>query len=152
MQQPLRLLRLVAEHGRGRSDASRISDFSRSLSGLGTRVVAFSGRPLLRPDVFAVADLFLERSLKLELLTSGVLLARHAGEVASRFTRVTLSLDATTSDLYKKVRGIEALAAVESGIARLRRRRPRFPLPPARRYKANFRELPRLVRRAASSD
>ena len=112
--------------------------------------MAFSGgEPLLRPDVFAVADLFLERSLKLELLTSGVLLARHSREVASRFTRVTLSLDATTSDLYKKVRGIDALSAVESGIARLRDRAPSIPITArATLHKANFRELPRLVRKA----
>jgi MoaA/NifB/PqqE/SkfB family radical SAM enzyme len=127
-----------------------ISDFCRSLSGLGTRVVAFSGgEPLLRPDVFAVADLFLDQSLKLELLTSGVLLARHAGEVASRFTRVTLSLDATTSDLYKKVRGVDALAVVESGIARLREAASSIPITArATLHKANFRELPRLVGRA----
>jgi MoaA/NifB/PqqE/SkfB family radical SAM enzyme len=127
-----------------------IAILSRSLPGLGTRVVAFSGgEPLLRPDVMAVADLFLEQSLKLELLTSGVLLTRHARDVASRFARVTLSLDATTSDLYKKVRGIDALAAVESGISRLREAAPSLPITArATLHKANFRELPRLVRRA----
>jgi MoaA/NifB/PqqE/SkfB family radical SAM enzyme len=112
--------------------------------------VAFSGgEPLLRPDVFAVADLFLERSIRLELLTSGLLLARHAPEVASRFARVTLSLDATTADLYEKVRGVDALAVVESGIARLRAAGPSVPIfARATLHRANFRELPRLVRRA----
>jgi MoaA/NifB/PqqE/SkfB family radical SAM enzyme len=127
-----------------------IATFSRSLEGLGTRVVAFSGgEPLLRADVFAVADLFLGRSVALELLTSGVLLARHAQDVASRFRRVTVSLDATTGDLYKKVRGVDALAAVESGIARLREAAPSIPVTArATLHKENFRELPRLVRRA----
>ncbi len=127
-----------------------IADFSRVLPELGTRVVVFSGgEPLLRPDVFAIADRFLERSLELELLTSGVLLARHAREVASRFTRVTVSLDAATADLYKKVRGINALAAVQSGIARLRDAKPSIPITArATLHKANFRELPRLVRKA----
>jgi MoaA/NifB/PqqE/SkfB family radical SAM enzyme len=96
-----------------------------------------------------VADLFLERALRLELLTSGLLLARHAPAVASRFTRVTISLDATTGDLYQKVRGVDALAAVESGIARLREASPPVPVfARATLHKANFRELPRLVRRA----
>ena len=127
-----------------------IAAFSRSLEGLGTRVVAFSGgEPLLRADVFAVADLFLGRSVELELLTSGVLLARHAKDVASRFRRVTVSLDATTGDLYRKVRGIDALATVESGIARLREAAPSIPVTArATLHKENFRELPRLVRRA----
>jgi len=127
-----------------------IFGFCRSLSGLGTRVVVFSGgEPLLRPDLFAVADLFVARSLSLELLTSGVLLARRAREVASRFTRVTLSLDATSAELYEKVRGIDALAAVESGIARLREAAPSLPITArATLHKENFRELPRLVQRA----
>jgi MoaA/NifB/PqqE/SkfB family radical SAM enzyme len=127
-----------------------ISEVSRSLSGLGTRVVAFSGgEPLLRPDVFAVADLFLERSLRLELLTSGLLLARYAPQIASRFARVTLSLDATTNELYKKVRGVDGLAAVESGIARLREAGASVPIiARATLHKANFRELPRLIRMA----
>ncbi len=126
-----------------------ISVFARSLPGLGTRVVAFSGgEPLLRPDVFAVADLF-DPSSKLELLTSGVLLARHAREVASRFARVTISLDATNASLYKGVRGIDALSAVESGIARLREEAPSIPVTArATLHKANFRELPGLVRKA----
>ncbi len=127
-----------------------ISAFTSSLPGLGTRVVAFSGgEPLLRPDLFAVADLFLARGLKLELLTSGVSLARHAREVAPRFARVTLSLDATTRGLYEKVRGIDALAAVESGIARLREEAPSIPITArATLHKANFRELEHLIRRA----
>jgi Fe-coproporphyrin III synthase len=127
-----------------------ISAFSRSLCRLGTRVVAFSGgEPLVRPDVFAVADVFLNQSLRLELLTSGVLLARQAREVASRFARVTVSLDATSAELYKTVRGIDALAAVESGIARLREAAPAIPITArATLHKENFRELPRLVRRA----
>jgi MoaA/NifB/PqqE/SkfB family radical SAM enzyme len=136
--------------GEGDLSLEEVSALSHSLPGLGTRVVAFSGgEPLLRPDVFAVADLFVEQSLKLELLTSGVLLARHAREVASRFARVTLSLDATTRDLYEKVRGIDALALVESGIVRLRERAPSIPITArATLHKLNFRELPRIVRRA----
>jgi MoaA/NifB/PqqE/SkfB family radical SAM enzyme len=129
---------------------AEISAFCGSLSRLRTRVVAFSGgEPLLRPDLFAVADLFVDRKVKLELLTSGVLLARHAREVASRFARVTLSLDATTRDLYQRVRGIDALAALESGIGRLREAAPSIPVTArATLHKANFRELPRLVRGA----
>jgi MoaA/NifB/PqqE/SkfB family radical SAM enzyme len=136
----------------GKDDLSleEIAAFSRVLPELGTRVVVFSGgEPLLRSDVFAVADRFRELSLELELLTSGVLLARHAREVASRFARVTVSLDAPAAELYKEVRGIDALAAVESGVARLHEVAPSLPVTArATLHKANFRELPRLVRRA----
>jgi MoaA/NifB/PqqE/SkfB family radical SAM enzyme len=127
-----------------------IRDFSRSLPGLGTRVVAFSGgEPLLRPEVFAIADLFLAQSVRLELLTSGLLLGRRAREVASRFSRVTLSLDASTSALYQIVRGVDGLAVLESGIARLREAEPSIPITArATLHKRNFRELPGLVRKA----
>jgi Fe-coproporphyrin III synthase len=126
-----------------------IAVFARSLPSLGTGTVAFSGgEPLLRPDVFAVADLF-DRAIRLELLTSGVLLARHAREVASRFARVTLSLDATGAELYRKVRGIDALSVVEEGIARLREASPSIPITArATLHKMNFRELPGLARKA----
>jgi MoaA/NifB/PqqE/SkfB family radical SAM enzyme len=126
-----------------------ISVFARLLPDLGTRVVAFSGgEPLSRADLFAVADLF-DRSIRLELLTSGVLLARHAREVASRFGRVTVSLDATGAELYRKVRGIDALSAVESGIAKLKEAKPSIPISArATLHKANFRELPALAGKA----
>ncbi len=126
-----------------------IAVFARSLPGLGTGTVAFSGgEPLLRADVFDVADLF-DPAIRLELLTSGVLLARHAREVASRFARVTVSLDATSAGLYKKVRGIDALSVVEEGIARLRKAAPSIPITArATLHKSNFRELPGLVRKA----
>src|SRR5204863_9568277 len=52
-----------------------IADVARALPGLGTRMVVFSGgEPLLRPEVFAAAELFRAQRLTLHLLTSGVLL------------------------------------------------------------------------------
>jgi MoaA/NifB/PqqE/SkfB family radical SAM enzyme len=127
-----------------------ISTLTRSLDGLGTRVVGFSGgEPLLREDVFEIARRFRERGVSLHLLTSGVLLYRHARDVASSFRRVTISLDATTGPLYRKVRGVDALATVEDGIARLRAEAPSLPLAArATLSKANFRELPSLVDKA----
>ncbi|MGH9321079.1 MAG: radical SAM protein, partial [Vicinamibacteria bacterium] len=127
-----------------------IRELSRSLPGLGTRTVAFSGgEPLLRPDFFDVADLFALESMKLELLTSGVLLQRHAKEVARRFTRVTVSLDATERDRYRRVRGIDALSTVEAGIASLRGEAPTLGITArATLHKENFRELSALVRKA----
>ena len=60
-----------------------IEGVSRELPALGTRVVAFSGgEPLLRRDLFAIAASFRARGARLELLTSGVLLAKKARERA----------------------------------------------------------------------
>lgn len=127
-----------------------ISVVARSLPGLGTRLVAFSGgEPLLREDVFEIVRVFREHQVVLQLFTSGVLLHRHARNVARSFTRVTLSLDATTGSLYRSVRGVDALETVEAGVARLRAEAPSLPITArATLHKTNFRELPSLVEKA----
>jgi Fe-coproporphyrin III synthase len=124
-----------------------IDRLTRSLPALGTRMVAFSGgEPLVRSDVFAIADLFRRQGVGLELLTSGVLLSRVAADVAAAFARVTISLDATSAEGYHAVRGIAALDAVESGVARLRAIAPRLPITArATLHAANYREMPLLV-------
>jgi Fe-coproporphyrin III synthase len=127
-----------------------IGKVAAALPSLGTRVVAFSGgEPLLRPDVFEAASMFRARGMTLQLLTSGVLLERSAERVAEHFSRVFVSLDAATDALYEDVRGINALATVGRGIARLRRVAPSVPvMARATLHRANFRELPRLIEHA----
>ncbi|HJZ78382.1 MAG TPA: radical SAM protein [Vicinamibacterales bacterium] len=124
-----------------------IRGLARALPPLGTRVVVFSGgEPLLRPEVFDAADAFLARDITLHLLTSGVLLERFADRVGRRFSRVCVSLDATTEALYEQIRGVNALGTVARGVARLRREAPGVPITGrATLHRANFRELPRLI-------
>jgi len=124
-----------------------IGALASSLPALGTRMVVFSGgEPLLRPEVFDAARLFRARGMTLHLLTSGVLLERFAERVAEQFDRVIVSLDAASASLYEQIRGVDALAIVGRGIARLQRLAPGVPLSArATLHKANFRELPRLI-------
>jgi MoaA/NifB/PqqE/SkfB family radical SAM enzyme len=130
-------------------EIERLAD---ALPALGTRVVVFSGgEPLLRPEVFDAAQLFRAQGMTLHLLTSGVLLERFAERVAQQFTRVIVSLDASSAPLYEQIRGVDALATVGRGIARLRRGWPAIPLSGrATLHRANFRELPRLIDYAKS--
>ncbi len=118
-----------------------------ALPGLGTRLVLFSGgEPLLRPEVFDAAARFRQKGLTLHLHTSGVLLERHATEVARHFERVIVSLDAPTERLYQAIRGVAALATVERGVARLRRLAPATPVTARSTiHRLNYRELPRLI-------
>lgn len=136
----------------GKNDltVAEIETVAATLPSLGTRVVAFSGgEPLLRPDVFEAASIFRARGMTLQLLTSGVLLERSADRVGEHFSRVFVSLDAATDALYEEVRGINALAMVGRGIARLRRIAPSVPVVArATLHRANFRELPRLIEHA----
>jgi len=126
---------------------AEIEALAGALPALGTRLVVFSGgEPLLRPEVFEAARLFRARGMMLHLLTSGVLLERCAAEVAHDFSRVIISLDAATETLYQQVRGVNALTAVEKGVARLRRLAPDVPVTArATLHKRNFRELPHLI-------
>lgn len=129
-----------------------IAHVAEALPALGTRVVVFSGgEPLLRPEVFDAAQLFRAQGMTLHLMTSGVLLERFVDRVAEHFSRVIVSLDATSAPLYEQIRGVDALAIVGRGIARLRRVSPDVPLSGrATLHRANFRELPRLIEYAKS--
>jgi len=129
---------------------AEIDAVAESLPVLGTKLVAFSGgEPLLRPDVFQAARLFRSRGMALHLLTSGVLVERSAAEIAREFSRVIVSLDATTEALYQAVRGIPGLTSVERGVARLKRLAPDLPVTArATVHKLNFRELPQLIEHA----
>jgi MoaA/NifB/PqqE/SkfB family radical SAM enzyme len=78
-----------------------------------------------------------------------VLLERFADRVAGCFSRVCISLDATSEKLYEQIRGVSALTAVSRGVARLRRVAPALPITArATLHRANFRELPRLIEKA----
>src|SRR3954468_4373199 len=129
-----------------------IGEVARALPALGTRMVVFSGgEPLLRPEVFDAARLFRDQGLSLHLLTSGVLLERCADRVAGQFSRVIVSLDASSAALYERIRGVDALATVGRGVARLLHPAPEVALSGrATLHRANFRELPRLIEHAKS--
>jgi MoaA/NifB/PqqE/SkfB family radical SAM enzyme len=133
--------------GAGDLSLEEIEEVADALPALGTRLVLFSGgEPLLRPEVFEAARMFRANGTRLHLLTSGVLLERCAGEVARHFSRVIVSLDATTEALYRAVRGVAALTTVEKGVARLRQLAPDVPVTArATLHRFNFRELPRLI-------
>jgi Fe-coproporphyrin III synthase len=124
-----------------------IARVAAALPGLGTRLVVFSGgEPLLRPEVFDAARLFLAQGVSLHLLTSGVLLERCAREVAAHFAKVVISLDGASESQYRAVRGIAALGAVEQGVALLRRIAPEIPITArATLHRLNFRALRDII-------
>jgi MoaA/NifB/PqqE/SkfB family radical SAM enzyme len=133
--------------GAGDLTLDEIDSLAGALPGLGTQVVVFSGgEPLLRPEVFDAAAMFRARGLTLHLLTSGILLERFADRVAQNFSRVCISLDATTEALYEYVRGVAALGTVARGVERLRAIAGSLPLTArSTLHRANFRELPRVI-------
>jgi Fe-coproporphyrin III synthase len=135
------------QSGEGDLTLGEIDQLAGALPSLGTQMVVFSGgEPLLRPEVFDAAAMFRARGLALHLLTSGILLERFADRVARYFSRVCISLDATSESLYEQVRGVAALGTVARGVEKLRVTAPLIPLTArSTLHRANFRELPRLI-------
>jgi len=120
------------------------------LPALRTRLVVFSGgEPLLRRDVFEMADVFRAQGLKLHLLTSGLFLERDAEQVATHFEEVTLSLDGHHRDLYRQIRGVDGLDVIERGVRKLSVCAPHLPVRArSTLHRHNFRELPHLIDKA----
>ncbi len=132
--------------------AAEVGALAAELPSLHTRRVLFSGgEPLLRRDVFEMATLFRTRGARLDLLTNGLLLEPYAERVAAYFDTVTLSLDADTPELYRKVRGVDGLEQVERGVARLQQVAPWLPVRArCALQRHNFRRLPALIDKARS--
>lgn len=136
----------------GKDDLSfdEISALAKQLPALGVRMVVFSGgEPLLRRDVFEIADVFSAQNIKLFLLTAGLFLERDAEKIAARFDQVTISLDGQTNALYQKIRGVDALALVERGVHKLQATAPHIPVRArSTLHRHNYRELPHLIDKA----
>lgn len=150
MQLAVHVVRLVA-HGR-RVDLRRdeVAALCRELPALRTKLVVFTGgEPLVRDDVFELADLFLAQGVVLHLLTSGLALERHAEAVVERFAAITVSLDGPTREMYRRVRGVDGLEALERGVRRVKELRPELPVRArSTLHQRNFRALPDLIDKA----
>lgn len=104
-------------HGRRDLHIDAVRRLLPSLAELGTDTVLISGgEPLLHAEWAAIAGLLHGQGLKLWLLTSGLSLAKHAGEVAQWFEQVTVSLDGATAASYAHIRGLDAFDAVCAGV------------------------------------
>jgi MoaA/NifB/PqqE/SkfB family radical SAM enzyme len=136
----------------GKSDLSldEIRQVAAELPRLGARVVVFTGgEPLVRPEIMEIADIFRREGLTLQLLTSGLALERHAAAIAARFAAVIVSLDGHTPELYRRIRGVDGLAAVSAGVHRLRALAPQISIKArSTLHRLNFRHLPDLVAKA----
>jgi MoaA/NifB/PqqE/SkfB family radical SAM enzyme len=124
-----------------------IDRLAADLAGLGTRLVVFTGgEPLVRTDMLAAAQSFTRRGIRLHLLTSGLALDTHAAGVAAAFSRIIVSLDGSTAERYRAVRGVAGFDAVRAGISRLRQIAPTLPVSARTTlHAANFRDLPALI-------
>ena len=149
LQQPLRVVRLVEAQRRRRSDARRDRRAGAERCRRSARAwwCSPAASRCCGRKYSTRRRCFRAHGMTLHLLTSGVLLERFAGPTSpQQFSRVIVSLDAPNEALYQDDPRRRRAAAVERGVARLRRLAPDVPVTArATLHRLNFRELPRLI-------
>jgi Fe-coproporphyrin III synthase len=96
-----------------------------SIRELGVRwIVLTGGEPLLNSHLDRIVAILREENIRITLLTTGLLLKRHAATVASSFNDVIISLDGPpeTHDRIRRVQN--AFASLREGIVALRAQNP----------------------------
>ena len=87
-------------------------------------VVLTGGEPLLHSHLGRLVAILREENIRITLLTTGLLLKRHAPMVASNFSDVIISLDGP-SEIHDRIRRVpNAFASLQEGIAALRAHSP----------------------------
>ena len=137
--------------GRDHLTLAKLEGMLPGLRKWGTRIALLSGgEPLLNPEWRAIAGALRDAGIERWLLTSGLSLAKYATTVAELFDAVTVSLDGACAATYQAIRGLDAFEVVCEGIAALARA-GRAPGLRVTVQRANYREMPRLVRLARGS-
>jgi MoaA/NifB/PqqE/SkfB family radical SAM enzyme len=100
-----------------------------SLRELKVRWVVFSGgEPLMHSDLSALARLLRREGVRTTLLTAGIILERHAVQVAEDMDDVIVSLDGP-SEIHDRIRGVlGAYRRLARGISALREHRAAMPI------------------------
>lgn len=96
---------------------------------LGVEWVVFSGgEPLLHADLFRKAAELRRRGIRVTLLSSGLLLSRHAGEITRNFDDLIVSLDGPR-EIHDRVRGVaRAFDLLAAGVERIHAEKSEFPV------------------------
>lgn len=117
---------------------------------LGVRWIVFSGgEPLMNPELPNLCSILQREGIRLTLLTTGLLLTKHANTVAASFDDVIVSLDGP-AEIHDQVRRVDgAFQLLETGISALREVRPNLQITARSTVqKANHRHLLETARAA----
>ena len=98
-------------------------------SGLGVEWAVFTGgEPLMHSDLFRLCDILRERGIRVTVLSTGLLLERHAAAIAGNIDDVIVSLDGPP-EIHDRIRRIPgAFGMLQAGVRSIRELRPEFPL------------------------
>jgi Fe-coproporphyrin III synthase len=116
------------------TDAREISaeDLERhiaSIEKLGVEWAVFTGgEPLMHSDLFRLCEILRQRGIRITVLSSGLLLERHASALVSFVDDVIVSLDGPP-EVHDRIRGVpSAYRMLEAGVQALHRLKPDFPV------------------------
>ena len=88
---------------------------------IGAREIIFTGgEPLLRPDIFRIANYARRKGFKVQLFTNGTLITReNAKRISETFHRVMVTLDGHVPEVHEKHRGVGTFNKVTKAIKSL---------------------------------
>jgi MoaA/NifB/PqqE/SkfB family radical SAM enzyme len=114
----------------GKARSLRAADLEphlESIRRLQVRWVVFSGgEPLLNRDWPQLCSILRREHIRLTLLTTGLLLGKHAAQVAESFDDIIVSLDGPER-IHNAIRRVdEAFLLLQSGVDAIRQQRPSF--------------------------
>jgi MoaA/NifB/PqqE/SkfB family radical SAM enzyme len=109
--------------------AEELERHAAGIEKLRVRWVVFSGgEPLMHSDLFRLCATLRGRGVRTTILSTGLLLERHAEEIVKHVDDVIVSLDGppATHDAIRRIHG--AFERLRCGVEALRGRRPEFPV------------------------
>jgi MoaA/NifB/PqqE/SkfB family radical SAM enzyme len=112
----------------------------------GLKTVVLCGEALIHPEIWPIAAAIRSAGIRVELLSNGLLLARHAREVVSHCDVLRVSLDGPAA-LHSESRGIAgAYTKLAEGMAKLRALAPAYDVGGrCAIHQRNFRQLAETV-------
>jgi MoaA/NifB/PqqE/SkfB family radical SAM enzyme len=91
-------------------------------------VVFSGGEPLMHTDLFRLADMLRSRNIRLTILSSGLLLKRHAEKISANIDDLIVSLDGPPA-VHDHIRGIPGgFAQLKQGVHAIHERNPKLPI------------------------
>lgn len=90
------------------------------------QVMISGGEPLTHPDITDILRYIADRGIFIILNTNGILLQKYMHEIARYTGILTISMDASTPELYEKIRGVDKFDRIMTAIKKMRAEYPDF--------------------------
>ncbi|MFH1456008.1 MAG: radical SAM protein [archaeon] len=120
-----------------------------NLYNFGIRMIYLSGgEPLLRKDIISIIDTLSKKGFEIILTTNGLLLNEKNVRKLIKYKNlhINVSLDTLDKELYKKIRGVDALDLVLRNLKGLKRMYPDYPLRTTMTVsKINYKEVDKII-------